>query len=313
MRPDVIVLGSFVVDAAYRSSRLPAPGETLLGSSFALGPGGKGSNQAVAAARAGAQVSLLTAVGDDAFGQLGRDLWTCERIDTAFMKTAELPTGSAAILVDDATGENAIIVVPGACGTLTAADVEGAASVIQSATVFLAQLEIPLPVVLRGLEIARAAGVTTVLNPAPAPIQRLPAELLSLVDYLIPNETELNQLTGMPVPDSGSLQRAMLHLAEHGASNVLATLGERGSVLCDAARSFMAIPAVSAGPVVDTTGAGDAFCGAFVAALAEGRLAIDAARFASAAAGIAVTRRGTAPAMAHRDEIEAPLQPPSGK
>ncbi len=302
---DVFVLGSFVVDTAYRAARLPSWGETLLGSSFALGPGGKGSNQAVAAARAGAQVAFLTKIGLDPFGDIGRRLWTDEGIDTGAILTSPMSTGSAAILLDERTGANAIIVVPGVCGMLTVSEVEDAAPKISTSRVFLAQLEVPLPAVQRGLEIARGAGVSTVLNPAPA--QVLTSELLGLVDFLIPNETEAAHLTGMPVNSDAATAQAAHRLQAMGAGQVILTLGERGAVLCHGDGALTPIPAVHYGPVLDTTGAGDSFSGAFAAALASGKQPVDAAHFAAAAAGISVTRAGTAPAMAHRAEIDAAL------
>src|SRR6202046_5488503 len=174
MSNNVLVMGSFVVDLAFRASRLPAWGETLMGSTFALGPGGKGSNQAVAAARAGASVQLLSKLAGDTFGKLARDTWSAEGIDASLVGTSTTPTGAAAILIDAARGENAIIVVPGACFTLTPAEVKAASSAITSAAVFLTQLELPLAAVETGLRIARAAGVPTILNPAPAPEHPLP-------------------------------------------------------------------------------------------------------------------------------------------
>ena len=304
MHPSVFVLGSFAVDASFRAPRLPVLGETLLGSSFALGPGGKGSNQAVAAARAGGHVFLLTAIGKDTFGEIARSTWAAEGIDTSLVKTSPTATGSAAILLNETTGENAIIVVPGACSTLTAEDVENAAEQIGRARVFVTQLETPLPVVQHGLALARAAGITTVLNPAPAPRDPLPAELLSLVDYLLPNQTEAAQITGLPVDTPAQLQLAALSLIERGVKNVLFTLGERGALLYESSGGMTVIPAVSPGPVVDTTGAGDAFCGAFASSLREGQSAIAAGHFASAAAGLSVTKHGAASSMPHRREID---------
>src|SRR5665213_859504 len=260
MSNKVLVMGSFVADLAFRAARLPAWGETLMGDSFALGPGGKGSNQAVAAARAGAQVRFMSKLGDDAFGRIARDLWEADGIDASLVGTCPMPTGAAAILIDSVRGENAIIVVPGACFTLTPNDVDAEHEAIQATGVFLTQLELPLDTVQRGLEIARAAGVTTILNPAPAPTSPLPDALIA-----------------------------------------------RASLLRTAGGQSTLIPSFSAGPVVETTGAGHAFCGAFAAALAEGRGPEDAARFASACAGISVTRHGTAPSMPQRAEIEALL------
>jgi ribokinase len=301
----ILILGSFVVDVAFRAVRLPVLGETLMGSHFAHGPGGKGSNQAVAAARAGARVQFLSKVADDTFGKLGRDTWSAEGIDATLTGTADIPTGSAAILVDERTGENAIIVVPGACFTLTPADVEAAAPAIRAASVFLAQLELPVDTVAAGLRIARDAGVITILNPAPAPAS-LSDEIIGLADYLIPNETEAALLTRLPVESIAQAEQAADALLARGAKNVILTLGARGCLLRTSQGSTL-IPACNAGAVLDTTGAGDAFCGAFAAALAASQSPVDAARFASAAAGISVTRAGTAPSMAYRAEIEALL------
>lgn len=299
----VLVLGSFVADTAYRAARLPAWGETLMGESFLLGPGGKGSNQAVAAARAGAQVQMLSKLGDDAFGKLARELWKGDGIDDSLVGLSATPTGAAVILIDAVRGENAIIVVPGACFTLTPEEVDAAAGEIARSQVLLAQLELPLDTAARGLQIARDAGVTTILNPAPAPAE-LPDEVIALADYFIPNETEAAILTGLPVASFEDAEIAADTLIHRGARNVVVTLGERGSLLRMADGKSTRVPSYSAGPVVETTGAGDAFCGAFAAALAEGRNAVDAARFASAAAGISVTRAGTAPSMPGRAEIE---------
>lgn len=309
MTSRVVVVGSFVVDCAFRAGRAPRPGETLIGSGFALGCGGKGSNQAVAARRAGAEVTLLSAVGADAFGEMGRQLWAREGIDASGVRTRSVATGAAAILLDDATGENAIVVVPGACGTLTAADVEACHDVITQASVLLVQLEVPVAAVQRALEIAHAAGVMTVLNPAPAPSSGLSSEVLSLVDYLIPNETEIESLAGRSVRSQEDAVRAARILQQSGARDVIVTLGGEGAVLVHADGTEHAIAPFEAGPVVDTTGAGDAFCGAFAVALSDGFSPAKAARFASAAAAISVTRHGTAASTPRRAEVEALLQP----
>src|ERR1700728_1970176 len=185
MSNTVLVMGSFVADVAFRAARLPAWGETLMGSAFALGPGGKGSNQAVAAARAGADVQMLSRLGDDAFGRLARDTWAADGIDASLVANCATPTGSAVILIDEVRGENAIIVVPGACFTLTPQDVDAAGDAIRSARVLLTQLELPLNTVEHGLRLAREAGVMTILNPAPA--QALSDAMLELADFLIPD------------------------------------------------------------------------------------------------------------------------------
>jgi ribokinase len=307
MAHDVLVMGSFVADLAFRTPRLPAWGETLMGGLFALGPGGKGSNQAVAAARAGAKVRFLSKLGDDAFGKMARDIWRQSGVDDSLTGACGEATGAAAIMIDSARGENAIIVVPGACFTLTPAEVDAASAAIRSANVFLTQLELRTDTVQRGLEIARAAGVTTILNPAPAPASPLPKEMIALADYLVPNETEAALLTGMPVESIGQAEKAADSLIARGAKNVILTLGGRGSLLRTRDGKSTLISAVNAGAVLDTTGAGDAFCGAFAAALAEGFAAAAAAEFASACAGISVTRPGTAPSMPQRGEIDALL------
>jgi len=302
MANGVLVMGSFVADVAFRASRLPAWGETLMGETFALGPGGKGSNQAVAAARAGAAVQMFSKLGDDAFGKLARDTWAADGIDARLVLRSDTATGAAAILIDAARGENAIIVVPGACYTLTPEEVDASAADIGEAKIFLTQLELPLDAVHRGLEIARAARVVTILNPAPA--CPLPDSVIALADYLIPNESEAALLTGLPVETVEDAERAADALVARGAGTVIVTLGSKGSLLRSGGETTL-IPAFDAGAVVETTGAGDAFCGAFAAALAEGKSAVEAAQFASAAAGISVTRAGTAPSMARREEIES--------
>jgi len=302
MRDRIVVLGSFVADVAFRAARLPAWGETLMGSGFALGPGGKGSNQAVAAARAGAKVQMISRLGDDAFGRLARETWAADGIDASLVGSCATPTGSAVILIDEVSGQNAIIVVPGACFTLTAADVKAAGEAIRAAGVLLAQLELPLKTVERGLRLAREAGVVTILNPAPA--QSLSDETLGLVDFLIPNESEAALLTGMVVETVEQAENAARVLMGRGARNVIVTLGAQGALVCEAGTEAVLVAAFGAGAVVETTGAGDAFCGGFAAALSEGRTVLEAARFGCAAAGISVTRAGTAPSMPRRGEIE---------
>jgi len=312
----LLVLGSFVADVAFRATHLPSWGETLMGTSFALGPGGKGSNQAVAAARSARRegphaliVQFVSRLADDPFGQLARDLWAADAIDASLVTTSTTtPTGAAAILIDQVRGENAIIVVPGACFTLTPEDLEPATQAIQSAAVFLTQLELPLDTVHRGLTMARAAGVPTILNPAPAPATPLPADLIALADYFIPNETEAALLTGLPVDTVEQATAAAEAVRTAGARNVILTLGARGALVLTRDAAPVLIPAFNAGPVLETTGAGDAFCGAFATALAEGQPLLDCVRFGCATAGISVTRPGTAPSMPTRPEIDALLR-----
>jgi ribokinase len=301
----VAILGIFVADLAFRAGRLPAIGETVAGSGFAIGPGGKGSNQAVAAARAGADVTFISRIGCDTFGEIAIKTWEAEGIRPRVTQTSTAATGAAFIYVHETTGENAIIVVSGAAAGLCAADVDAAADVIRSSSVFVTQLEQPAAAALRGLQIARAAGVATVFNPAPA--ARFDDALFTLSDYIVPNESEAEALTGIAVSDLAAARRAGDALLAKGAGTALITLGNRGALL-HARTHSTPIPALAAGAVVETAGAGDAFVGAFAAALARGLDPIEAARFGSAAAGISVTRRGTAPAMPHLAEIEGLLK-----
>jgi ribokinase len=307
MSNTVLVLGSFVADVAFRASRLPAWGETLMGSNFALGPGGKGSNQAVAAARAGAHVKMVSKLGDDPFGQLARKTWADAGIDDSLTHNSDTATGAAAILIDELRGENGIIVVPGACFTITAEEVDAMADAIRSAHIFLTQLEMPVAIVERGLKIARSAGVTTILNPAPAPPTPLPDSMLALADYVVPNESEAAILTGLPVETIEQAERAAAALQRRGPRNVILTLGARGALVRTEDGGSVIVDAFNAGQVLETTGAGDAFCGGFAAALAEDMPLLDAVRFGCATAGISVTRHGTAPSMPERVEIDTLL------
>jgi ribokinase len=303
MKP-IVILGIFVADTAYRAERQPKMGETILGTSFVLGPGGKGSNQSVAAAMAGGKVHFITRLGDDAFADIARATWAKAGVVPEVKVDAESYTGAAYIFIENATGNNAIIVSPGAAGRVSVQDVEEKADLIRSAAIFVTQLEQPIPAALRALQIARAAGVTTILNPAPA--ATLSDEMLALCDYVTPNESEAEALTGMPVTTVDEAKAAAGALLSKGVGAVVITLGDKGALYHDANRTEH-VPVISAGPVVETTGAGDAFNGGFAVALAEGRDVIEAVRFGCATAGISVTRPGTAPAMPARTEIEALL------
>lgn len=300
----VAVLGVFVADLAFRAGRMPAMGETIVGSGFKLGPGGKGSNQSVAVARLGAEVTFITRIGKDDFGAIARATWQREGVTARAIEAADEPTGAAFIYVNDKTGENAIIVVSGAAATMTPEDVEAAAAAIGDAAVFITQLEQPAAVAHRGLEIAREAGVVTVFNPAPA--EPVDDTIYRFCDYVTPNEHEASVLTGLPVVSIADAKKAGDVFLAKGAGAALITLGEAGALLHSPDRSVH-IPAFSAGPVVETTGAGDAFNGGFAAAIARGAGPEEAARFGCAVAGIAVTRAGTAPSMPSLEEVEALL------
>lgn len=300
----VAILGIFVADLAFRARRMPDVGETIAGSGFKMGPGGKGSNQAVAAARAGAGVTFISRIGDDEFGRVALETWRHEGIVSRVVEMENEPTGAAFIYVNEENGENAIIVVPGAAARICPEDVDASADAIRAADVFVTQLEQPVPAAMRGLEIAREAGVTTVFNPAPAEI--FDDALYGLCDYITPNESEASFLTGVPVTNVDEAREAADVFLSKGVGTALITLGENGVLLHDARQSVV-VPAFKVGDVAETAGAGDAFNGGFAAALARGDDLVEAARFGCAVAGLSVTRPGTAPSMPGLDEVEAVL------
>ncbi|ALE54805.1 ribokinase [Paraburkholderia sp. RL17-368-BIF-A] len=299
-RSRVAVVGSLNMDLVARAPRLPHPGETLAGRTFAQVAGGKGGNQAVAAARLGAQVSMLGCVGADANGAQLRAGLEAERIDCAALETGREATGVALIVVDDAS-QNAIVIVAGSNGEVTPETIARHEAVLAAADVVICQLETPLATVHAALAAARRLGKTVILNPAPA-TGPLPAEWLPLIDYLIPNELEAATLTGLPVgsPEEAATAAAVLRAA--GARNVLVTLGPRGvqAALEGAAPVLYDAPKVEA---VDTTAAGDTFIGGFAAQLAEGADVDAAIRFAQRAAALSVTRAGAQPSIPTRAEL----------
>jgi ribokinase len=298
----LIVMGIFVADVTFRTPSMPVWGETLLGTSFKLGPGGKGSNQSVAVARLGGKAFFITKIGKDPFGQMARDMYLQEGIDSRFVFSSDQhSTGAAAIIVDDKHGENAIIVTPGAANALTVGEVNAARDQFSGAAAFLTQLELPVEVVEHGLNLAHGLGVPTILNPAPA--CSLSDSMLQLCDYLTPNETEAEGLTGHKIITIEDAEKAADILLKRGVGTVVLTLGARGALIKNA-NLVRHVPAFDAGPVVDTTGAGDAFNGGFAVALAENLDIIDAVRMGCAVAGISVTRPGTAPSMPSRNELD---------
>jgi ribokinase len=273
----IAVVGSYGVGLTFGSARAPERGETVIGTLFRRDHGGKGSNQAVGAARLGAGVSFLTAVGEDAFGDGAFGLWAEEGVDASAVLRSALPTMTAAILVEE-TGDNRIVVVPGALATLTPAHVDGFADQIAAADVLLVQLEIPVETALHALAVGRQAGVRTILNPAPAP----PDPIAPTADYLTPNETEAPAVT-------------------NAKGTLVLTLGEQGARIDD-----VTVPAFAA-KAVDTTGAGDAFCAAFAVALAEGASDLEAVRWGCAAGAHMVEHEGVVPGLPTRAELEARL------
>ena len=249
-------------------------------------------------------MTFISKLGADDFARIARDTWAREGITAAVAEVPDQPTGAAYIFVDENTGDNAIIVVAGAADTIAPADVEAAGEAIRSAAVFVTQLEQPAAAAQRGLEIARAAGVLTVLNPAPAaPVEDA---IYALCDYVTPNEHEATVMTGVEVKSVDDARRAGDVFLRKGAGAAIVTLGAAGALLHTASESTL-VPAFKAGPVVETTGAGDAFNGGFAAALARGVAPGEAVRFGCAVAGISVTRKGTAPSMPSLAEVEALL------
>ena len=301
----ICVVGSCNIDLTFRVPRLPRPGETVAAHALHQGFGGKGANQAVAAAKLGAQVTMIARVGNDLFGQQTLDNLRGHRIDTIFVgNDPAQPTGLASIYVSDA-GENCIAVAAGANGRLTPADVHAAAGAIRAADAVICQLETPVASAIEAFRIARSAGVRTILNPAPA--MPLPGELLALTDIAVPNETELAQLTGRSTATPDALESAASALRESGPRMVVATLGAAGALLLSETRERLPAIAVTA---VDPTGAGDVFTAALAVFLAEGVDWGEAVRHAIVAAGLSVTRLGTQSAAPTRDEV---MSPPSSR
>ena len=304
MSRPVVVLGSVNTDLVLRCSQLPIPGQTVRGHGFQSLPGGKGANQAVAAARLGASVSFVGCVGDDEFGRNARQVLAEEGIATQHLHSvAGIGTGIAMIMVDDA-GQNCIALAAGANAALSMAHVDAASAAIEAAGLLICQLECPLAVVQHGIALAHAAGVPVLLNPAP--MQALPAELLAQVDVLVPNETEAAALIGLPPGAAFDAAAAAVRLRELGPTTVIVTLGAHGVQLAsDGISMHLDAPVVQA---VDTTGAGDTFIGAYAAARCEGASLTAAIEYAQQAAAISVTKAGALAAMPRRGDLALPIQ-----
>ena len=297
MPAKIVIVGSFNTDLTTYMERMPRPGETVSGRRFVTGPGGKGSNQAVAAARLGAEVTFIGRVGRDVFAEIALDIWQEEKINTDFVvQDPEHATGVAPIFVDDA-GENMIVVALGANLAITKADIDAAADVIAQADILMTQLEINYDMVDYALRIAKSKGIRTILNPAPA--GEIPADTIALADFLTPNETELEVLSGISAAKQKDAAQSLLTT---DAQTVVVTLGQQGAMYVQK-DSTGRIPGFEV-DVVDTTGAGDAFNGGLAVALARDKSLEDAIRFANATAALCVTRPGTAPSMPRRAEVE---------
>ena len=296
------ILGIFVADLAF-FGKIPKVGETILGQDFVVGPGGKGSNQSVAAARAGASIDFITKVGDDDYGKMAFRIYKETNVGSNFVYVSKQHnTGVAAILLNKDTGENAISVVPGAAGALTIEDIDNAKEVITNSSIFLTQLEAPMDVVVHALKIAKENNVTTILNPAPS--AKLDPSVFPLVDYFTPNESEASFYVTGEISNKTDAGKYGMEILNLGVKNVVITLGDQGVYFINNEETHFE-PAMDLGSkVVDTSGAGDAFSGAFATALTENKSVIESIKFANTFAGISTTRIGTANSMPSREEID---------
>jgi ribokinase len=299
---NIVVVGSYVTDLTARTPHMPKPGETVLGGPFKMGPGGKGGNQAVAAARQGAEVTMITKVGKDLFGDNALENFTNEGINISYIMVDEHESTGAALITVDPSSENMIVVSLGACGTLTKGDVMNAWEEFEKADVVLVQLETSMEAVTAAIELAAELKKTIILNPAP--YQDVSDDLLRKVTYITPNETEASLLTGIEVTDVSSAREAAMKLADRGIEVVIITLGKRGCFVYekDGNDNGELVEGFSV-KAVDTTGAGDAFNGAFATFLSEGMSLREAAKRANAVAALSVTKEGTAPSMPYVEDL----------
>ncbi len=295
---DILVIGSLNADLVVRAPRFPAPGETIQGEDLVIFPGGKGANQAVAAARLGAKVAMVGRVGKDSFGTTLIDNLKNNKVDVRhILRDDSTPTGTAVIVLDS-HGQNTIVVSPGANGKVNSTDIEPEA--FMDSPILLAQFEIPLETVIYSANLAREKKLRILLNPAPA--RTLPDELLMTVDYIVPNETELGLLTGKPVNNLGSIEEACRSLVARGAQNIIVTLGANGALIVNKNRAKH-IPAYEV-KVVDTTAAGDAFVGGLAVGLLNGKSLEDAVQYACACGALAVTKFGAQPSLPTTEDVE---------
>lgn len=296
--PNICVVGSINMDLVFRTPRMPSIGETISGHEFVQIAGGKGANQAVAAARQGARTTLIACVGDDAYGQQSLAGLKQDGIDISHINTiSDFATGVAGIFVDD-QGRNSIVIAPGANAKLTPAHIQTAP--IQHAQLLICQCETPLATIQAAMQIAHQHGVKVVFNPAPA--IPMPGDIFNLVSYLIVNETEAELLSGVPVTDINSAKTASQYLLSRGVQCVLLTLGEQGVCVAQQ-KEFHHVPAIQV-HAVDTTAAGDTFVGAFAYAIGQGYKELDAAKEAQYSAALTVTRLGAQSSIPHRADVE---------
>ncbi len=303
MRKKIVVFGSYVTDLTAFAPQLPVPGQTILGKYFRSGPGGKGSNQAIAIHRTGEDVTLITKLGKDALGEMAQAFYQNEAMEMkGILIDQSYETGAALIIVDEKTAQNEIVVTLGACEHFTEEDISYTKEVLADADIVLAQLETNLEATEAVIKYAKSRGILTILNPAPA--KQLNDELFRSVDILTPNETEAASLTGLSVnnKDQTSVRKAAQNLLDRGVGKVVITLGEMGAYATDGSQEMFVSP-IRIGQVVDTTGAGDAFNGGLASGLAQGMTFFQAIKYASVVSSLAVTKMGTAPSMPYKQEI----------
>lgn len=299
----IIVVGSCNTDMVIRVDHLPEPGETIIGHDFITNQGGKGANQAVAVKRLGGETAFIARLGNDDFGAKSLRLLTEEGIDTSFVRLTDgVSTGVALIPVDD-KGENSIIVSSGANALLSPFDIEEAEPLFEKASILLMQLETPVPTLISAARLAKQFGAKVVLNPAPYPKEPLPIELFELVDIITPNETEAAGMSGVKVLDEESALKAICEIQKQGVGNVIITAGASGAYTSTEGQ-LVRIPSEKV-EVVDTTAAGDTFCGALCVALSKGTDMVQAIRFANKAASLSVTRLGAWMSIPYEKEIRS--------
>ena len=303
----ICVFGIFVADICFFADSIPVAGQTILGDKYLIGPGGKGSNQAIAAARAGGEVSFISKVGRDNYADLAISLYKDSGINYDGLEIEENEsTGSAGILINRKTGENAINVVPGAAGTIGKNLIDKNLNIIKNSKIFLTQLETPKDVTLYALKEAKSQNCITILNPAPS--SEIPDDYFQFFDFFTPNETEASFYLNEPVKNEDDCKVAGNFFLEKGVKNILITLGEKGCYFKNSNEEFLMPASKLNKPVVDTTGAGDAFNGALSVALSQNKTYKQSIEFANLVAGISVTREGAANSMPTKKEIEESIK-----
>lgn len=299
-QPIITVVGSFLVGMTLRTSHMPIFGETLIGSDFDMGPGGKGSNQAVGVARLGANSYFAGIIGNDKLAEIATDMYAAEGVNTQYLhQTGRQSTGAGFIILNQA-GENGIIIDVGAVGLMDAAFVDTVEEQIAASDIVMTVLEIPVEAAARAMELGRKHGVRTLLNPAPA--TALPDSMLQNIDILTPNESELRILLGLPPDDASSDLELARQMQERGVKTIVVTRGEKGALILNDGK-VTEVPGIGV-EVVDTTGAGDAFNAGLATALAEGKSLTEAVRFANCAGAMACTKLGVIPALAGRNVVK---------